>query len=68
MICSNCKHRDDCINAFNVYDSVGNDDHTINCQLYQTILYNANPEREHEIVSASGGGIKCKKCNGWFCY
>jgi len=31
-------------------------------------LYNADPNCKHEIISASGGGIKCVKCNGWFCF
>lgn len=31
-------------------------------------LYNADPDCIHDIVSASGGGIRCTKCNGWFCY
>lgn len=30
-------------------------------------LYNADPDCEHNIVSASGGGVKCTKCNGWYC-
>ena len=35
---------------------------------YEDELWDADPDCEHEIVSASGGGIKCKKCGGWFCY
>ena len=31
-------------------------------------LFNADPECEHKIVGAPGGGIKCVKCRGWFCY
>jgi len=31
-------------------------------------LYNADPECDHHIVSAPGGGVKCNKCAGWFCY
>ena len=31
-------------------------------------LYDANPDCKHKIVSASGGGIKCKLCSGWFCF
>lgn len=31
-------------------------------------LYNADKNCEHEIENASGGGIVCKKCKGWFCF
>ena len=31
-------------------------------------LFDADENCNHEIVSASGGGIKCTKCKGWFCY
>lgn len=31
-------------------------------------LYDADPNCEHYVINASGGGIKCAKCNGWFCY
>lgn len=31
-------------------------------------LYNADENCKHEIIHASGGGIKCIKCGGWFCY
>lgn len=31
-------------------------------------LWNADPNCNHNIVCASGGGIKCTKCNGWYCY
>lgn len=31
-------------------------------------LWNADPDCEHEVVNAPGGGVKCKKCRGWFCY
>lgn len=34
----------------------------------ETTLYNANPNCKHNIVDAPGGGIKCTKCGGWFCY
>lgn len=30
-------------------------------------LYDADPNCQHEIV-AQWSGIKCIKCNGWFCY
>ena len=32
------------------------------------VLWDADPRCEHKIVCAPGGGIKCTKCNGWFCY
>ena len=35
---------------------------------YEEELWDAEPDCDHEIVSASGGGIKCTKCGGWFCY
>ncbi|MBE3085603.1 MAG: hypothetical protein IMZ64_05225 [Bacteroidetes bacterium] len=32
-------------------------------------LFNADPNCDHNIVCApSGGGVKCTKCTGWFCY
>jgi len=33
-----------------------------------TDLYDADPDCKHDIVCASGGGIKCSKCRGWFCF
>lgn len=31
-------------------------------------LYNADENCEHDIQPASGGGVKCTKCSGWFCF
>lgn len=31
-------------------------------------LYGADPNCKHEIISASGGGVRCKKCSAWFCF
>ena len=31
-------------------------------------LNNADPDCKHEVVDAPGGGIKCTKCQGWFCF
>lgn len=31
-------------------------------------LYDADPECQHNIVDSSGGGVRCTKCGGWFCY
>jgi hypothetical protein len=31
-------------------------------------LWEADPDCEHDIVDAPGGGVKCTKCNGWYCY
>ncbi|PHE64435.1 hypothetical protein COF68_06250 [Bacillus toyonensis] len=31
-------------------------------------LYNADENCEHDIQPANGGGVKCTKCSGWFCY
>ena len=32
------------------------------------VLYNADPECKHYIESQMSGGIKCIKCDGWFCF
>lgn len=32
------------------------------------VLHNATPDCDGKIVSASGGGVHCTKCQGWFCY
>lgn len=31
-------------------------------------LWDADPKCRHKIVDAPGGGVKCTKCGGWFCY
>lgn len=31
-------------------------------------LWDADPDCEHEVVDAPGGGVKCTKCGGWCCY
>jgi hypothetical protein len=31
-------------------------------------LWDADPNCKHEEVSQPGGGVKCIKCNGWFCF
>ena len=31
-------------------------------------LWDADPNCKHNIESAIGGGIRCTKCTGWFCY
>lgn len=31
-------------------------------------LFNADPNCRHEIEAVSNGGVKCRKCPGWFCY
>ena len=33
-----------------------------------TYLHGADPSCKHHIIHANGGGIKCTKCAGWFCY
>lgn len=35
---------------------------------YADELYDADPNCDHVIVNAPGGGVKCEKCSGWFCY
>lgn len=34
----------------------------------RTELYDADPSCEHETYLPPGGGVKCRKCPGWFCY
>lgn len=36
--------------------------------LNETRLHGADPRCKHNVVLASGGGVKCTKCPGWFCY
>lgn len=31
-------------------------------------LYGSDDKCAHNIACANGGGIKCTKCGGWFCY
>jgi hypothetical protein len=31
-------------------------------------LLNADPNCKHVVVDALGGGVKCTKCTGWFCF
>ncbi len=31
-------------------------------------LHDADPDCKHMVVEARGGGIKCTKCKGWFCF
>lgn len=31
-------------------------------------LYDADPHCKHEVKDAPGGGVKCAKCPGWFCF
>lgn len=35
---------------------------------YVEELWNADPNCKHEIIGARGGGVKCTKCPGWFCF
>ena len=32
------------------------------------VLWDAEPNCLHVVVGAPGGGVKCTKCSGWFCY
>lgn len=36
--------------------------------IYDEELWDADPNCEHEITYPPGGGVKCVKCGGWFCY
>jgi hypothetical protein len=41
------------------------------CSDYQSDLwgmYSATPGCDGEVVLTPGGGIKCTKCRGWFCF
>lgn len=31
-------------------------------------LWDADPNCEHDIKAQPGGGVRCLKCSGWFCY
>lgn len=31
-------------------------------------LFEADENCTHEIIDARGGGIKCAKCPGWYCF
>lgn len=31
-------------------------------------LFDADPNCKHKVICAPGGGVKCTKCSGWFCY
>lgn len=31
-------------------------------------LHDADPNCVHDVQPARGGGVKCTKCLGWFCY
>lgn len=31
-------------------------------------LWGADPDCDHDIEYPSGGGVRCKKCSGWFCF
>jgi len=34
----------------------------------ETVLYDADPNCEHEEDERCYSGIKCKHCPAWFCY
>lgn len=34
----------------------------------RTDLYEQTPGCDGDIISASGGGVKCTKCRAWFCW
>ena len=35
---------------------------------YDDELWDSDENCDHNIIDAPGGGVKCTKCNGWFCY
>jgi hypothetical protein len=50
-------------------DAVDNDDDPQDKLVYKTLdLWDADPECDHDVDDAPGGGVACKRCGGWFCY
>lgn len=44
-------------------------DHHNKCEQYsKNDLFDSDPNCEHEMDENSWSGIKCKKCQGWYCY
>jgi len=41
---------------------------SLNGTVSKEILYDADPNCEHEEKPNNWSGIKCKNCGGWFCY
>lgn len=39
-------------------------------RLHGDALFNADPNCDHDIheMGLGGGGVKCRRCPGWFCY
>lgn len=38
-------------------------------ELYQDLeLWDADPTCDHDEQAQPGGGVKCTKCGGWFCF
>lgn len=35
---------------------------------FATVLWNAAVGCDHDIQSPPGGGVKCTKCGGWYCF
>jgi hypothetical protein len=35
---------------------------------YEDELFGADPNCDHDVRPAPGGGVKCTKCPGWFCF
>ena len=31
-------------------------------------LWDADPKCKHDIKPQPGGGVKCTKCSGWYCF
>lgn len=34
----------------------------------ETELFSADPDCLHWVKGAPGGGIRCRRCGGWFCW
>lgn len=36
---------------------------------WEDMLYNADEDCEHDLQPTPwGSGVRCTKCNGWFCF
>ena len=44
------------------------EDNVVKCHWDTEDLFNADPKCDHDVIQATGGGVKCTKCRGWFCY
>ena len=54
----------------NLHSNMTDQDKDYNSELNYTTeeLYDADPDCKHKVIDANGGGVKCIKCTGWFCF